>query len=339
MWQIRSLGTNGTFLDGKLATQDLVSDGSILQLGTTGPILKFEIQAAAKLENLSPSGCTHAGNLPGNLFCIRCGQPIHVQRTIRDYQVLRMLGHGGMGTTFLVWAKQAVQGRPQLQVLKEINADLAAVPKAQELFAREARILQSLHHSGIPQFFDYFVEENKKYLVMELVHGQDLDKWVIQRGPVSCDHAISWMLQTCEVLTYLHNQVPPVIHRDLKPSNLLVRTLDNQIVVIDFGAVKEAGSTSGTRISVEGYSAPEQGLGRSQIHSDLYAVGATLIFLLTGQNPFKFYKIGGQGYQLQLPDLPNIPPSLKAVIERATKPQPADRYQTAAELAIALKNC
>jgi serine/threonine-protein kinase len=147
------------------------------------------------------------------------------------------------------------------------------------------------------------------------------------------------MLQTCEVLTYLHNQVPPVIHRDLKPSNLLVRTLDNQIVVIDFGAVKEAGSTSGTRISVEGYSAPEQGLGRSQIHSDLYAVGATLIFLLTGQNPFKFYKIGGQGYQLQLPDLPNIPPSLKAVIERATKPQPADRYQTAAELAIALKNC
>lgn len=147
------------------------------------------------------------------------------------------------------------------------------------------------------------------------------------------------MLQTCQILSYLHRQEPPVIHRDLKPSNLLVRSLDQQIVVIDFGAVKEGGNSAGTRIAVEGYSAPEQSLGRPLTQSDLYAIGATLIFLLTGENPIKFYKNRGQGHRYHLRDLPSIPANLRAVIERVTEPQPSDRYQTAQELAQALWSC
>ncbi len=340
-WRLRSRGSNGTFLDGKLSPQGTLANGSIIQLGPTGPILRFEVQATRKTTApVSAENCTHAGNFPGNLFCVHCRQPLKVQRTIRQYQILRLLGHGGMGTTFLACVPTDQPGQmPQLRVLKEMNAAMENIPKAQELFEREARILQSLSHSGIPKFFDYFVENRKKYLVMELIHGQDLDKWVQQKGPVQVEQAIAWMLQTCDVLSYIHTQTPPVIHRDLKPSNLIVRSKDSQLVVIDFGAVKESGNSPGTRIAVEGYSSPEQTLGNPQIQSDLYAIGATLIFLLTGQSPIKVYRNRGQGYRLQIQEIAAIPDPLKQVIYTTTEPRLSDRYQSADQLAKALKAC
>lgn len=385
-WRLNSLGTNGTFLNGKLVAQAIVSHGSLIQLGPSGPILRFEsvleptlrstpeptpaqpesadsapsveqliavqvdpsldvLPDPPSLEPLAPEveeptePCSHPGNQPGNLFCIHCGQPLKIQKTIRSYQVLQTLGHGGMGTTYLVRQLEKPPGQAQLQVLKEMNAAMAEVPKAQELFEREARILQSLNHPGIPRFYNYFLEHNKKYLVMELIHGQDLDKWVLQQGPVPPAQAITWMLQACDVLSYLHSQTPPVLHRDLKPSNMLVRAQDNRVVIIDFGAVKEVSELPGTRIAVEGYSAPEQNLGRPQISSDLYAIGATLIFLLLGQSPLKIYKNTGRGYRFQLDEVPQIPVALKAVIRRLTKANPEDRYQSAADLALALRAC
>ena len=102
-----------------------------------------------------------------------------------------------------------------------------------------------------------------------------------------------------------------MIHRDLKPSNLLLRPADQHIFMIDFGAVKEVGAASGTRIAVKGYSAPEQGLGRPQVQSDLYALGATLVFLLTGRNPQQFYRNLGKGYRLQLDNVVIVPPALR----------------------------
>jgi serine/threonine protein kinase, bacterial len=147
------------------------------------------------------------------------------------------------------------------------------------------------------------------------------------------------MLQACGVLDYLHNQEPPVLHRDLKPSNLLVRSRDKQVVVIDFGAVKEGGNSPGTRIAVEGYSAPEQSLGQPTVQSDLYAIGATLLFLLTGKNPIKFYQDKGEGPRLDLDEIPNLSPALRQVITKVTDPLSRHRYQTAIELAHALKAC
>jgi serine/threonine protein kinase, bacterial len=338
-WRLQSQGSNGTFLDGKLSRQGSLANGSIIQLSPTGPILRFEVQTVSPTA-VSAESCTHAGNFPGNLFCVHCRQPLNVLRTIRQYQVLRLLGHGGMGTTFLVSVPAEQPGQmSELRVLKEMNAAMENIPKAQELFEREARILQSQSHPGIPTFFDYFVEHHKKYLVMELIHGQDLDKWVQQKGPITVEQAIAWMLQACEVLSYIHTQTPPVIHRDLKPSNLIVRSKDNQVVVIDFGAVKESGNSPGTRIAVEGYSSPEQTLGNPQIQSDLYAIGATLIFLLTGQSPIKVYRNRGQGYRLQIQEIAAIPDPLKQVIHTATEPRLGDRYQSAAQLAEALKSC
>lgn len=346
-WQLNSLGSNGTFVNGKLTNQAELSNDAIIQLGLTGPILHFEHklphqvhqqESVVSTHSQNPF-CSHAGNSPGNLFCVRCGQPLHILQTIGPYRVLKVLGMGGMGTTFLVQPKDDSSKTPRLQVLKEMNADMEAIPKAQELFKREARMLRSLKHPGIPRLYDFFTENAKQYLVMELIHGQDLDRWVNQRGPLPPPQALRWMIQVCEILDYIHHHNPPIIHRDLKPGNILVRTRDNRVFVIDFGAVKEASLVPGTRIAVEGYSAPEQGLGRPTIQSDLYGMGATLLFLITGQSPLQFYKNLGHGYRIELANILSIPSQVKTIIERVTHPHPERRFQNATELKRALQSC
>jgi serine/threonine-protein kinase len=226
-----------------------------------------------------------------------------------------------------------------LLVLKEMNADMAQISKAQELFEREARTLKTLNHPGIPQYYDFFVEGGKKYLAMELIHGQDLEQRVLLSGPVTLPQAIEWMIQTCDILDYIHSCEPPLIHRDIKPANLMARHRDNRIVVLDFGAVKEIGTAPGTRIGAEGYSAPEQDRGQPCTQSDLYAIGPTLIFLVTGVAPLKFYRRRGSGYGFDVESVPTITPQLRKVIERVCEPKVRDRYQTAKELSQALAAC
>ncbi len=345
-WQLISQGTNGTFLNGVLVSSQILPDGSLIQLAKGGPLLKFQVRSVVSSPpTKSPPaiavGCTHSGNPPNNLFCVHCGQPISVQRTIRQYQVLRTLGQGGMGTTYLAWEQTGVNSPAQsrLVVLKEMNADMAKIAKAQELFEREARVLKSLHHHGIPEYYDFFLDAGKKYLAMQLVHGQDLEKLVMKSGPVTLSQAVEWMIQTCHVLDYIHSQIPPLIHRDIKPANLMVRSSDNSVVVLDFGAVKEIGTAPGTRIGAEGYCAPEQERGLPLTQSDLYAIGPTLIFLLTGENPFNFYRPQGRSYRFQVNKIPSVTPQLKAVIERTTEPAPNARYPNAKELIVALQAC
>ncbi|EAW33637.1 protein kinase [Lyngbya sp. PCC 8106] len=345
-WMLVNKGTNGTFVNGVLTSQAVVTEGILIELAKGGPLLQLNWQFIRPVSIPNTSGCTHAGNPPNNLFCIHCGLPIHIERSIRNYHVLRTLGQGGMGTTTLAWNAESSLPQtlgqiriPALVVLKEMNADMAQIAKAQELFEREARTLKGLNHEGIPQFYDFFVEEGKKYLAMEMVHGQDLEKIVQYRGPVTPQQAINWMIQTCEVLGYLHVQDPPIIHRDIKPANLLLRNLDQRIVVLDFGAVKEIGTPPGTRIGAEGYSAPEQDRGQPLTLSDLYAIGSTLIFLLTGESPLNFYGKRDDSYGFSLESVPTITPELRTVIERVTEYRPRDRYQDAQHLCQALREC
>ncbi len=384
-WLLVNLSSNGTFMAGAAIAQGLITDQAIVQLAYEGPCLQVQIGARSPrsaappplpLPELPPPAvpphelpadqasevtpavppplpypCTHAGNPPENVFCMRCGQPLQVEKTVRQYQVLRVIGRGGMGTTYLVWhpdlttpsldRSPLLSGVPsgKLQVLKEMNADVAQIPKAQELFEREASTLRTLNHPGIPQYSDFFVEADKKYLVMELIHGQDLEKWVRHKGPIPVAQAIAWMIQTCEILDYLHTRPTPIIHRDIKPGNLLIRSVDQQVVVIDFGAVKEAGMAPGTRIGAEGYSAPEQIQGRPLTQSDLYAIGPSLVYLLTGKNPLRLQKREDPWHRLDLEKIESLPRRLALVIQRVTEPDPGDRYATAQDLIRALKSC
>ena len=185
----------------------------------------------------------------------------------------------------------------------------------------------------------FFCEGQHKYLVMELVHGHNLEQLTYQRGTIELEQAIKWMIEVCGVLYYLHNLEPPLIHRDIKPANLILRNLDNRLMLLDFGAVKEFGTARDTRIGVEGYSAPEQYRGKPCPQSDLYGIGATLIFLLTGKTPMQSYTYYKNNYELNAEDIGDLPLQLSQVLIKTCKPNPQDRYQSAQELAEALQAC
>ncbi len=332
-WQLTNLGTNGTFLNSQLVSQGQVVSGDILQLAKDGPCLRWQL--------ILDQPCTHEQNPPQSLFCIHCGEPVVTEeRFIHQYQVLRVLGLGGMGTTYLAWDKTgSLTGKPITLVLKEMNADLLSVPKAQELFEREARILKSLDHPGIPQYYDFFTEQKRKYLAMELIHGQNLEQRIYEKGPVTPPQAIAWGVQVCEILAYLHSLDPPLVHRDVKPANLMLRQRDRQVILLDFGAVKEIGTPLGTRIGAEGYSAPEQERGKPRPQSDVFAIAPTLLFLMTGQAPITYYRRRGQQFRLDVADIPTITPALQQVMTKASHPDLRQRYPTAQALAQALRGC
>ena len=348
-WRLISRGTNGTLVNNVLVTEEILQDKDLIRLAENGPLFRFEVSCPVEAENSSPelhqkdtdTACRHPGNPPDSIFCIHCGQPlVEQEELIGSYQILRTLGRGGMGTTYLVWDKnQKNQGAPLLLVLKEMNADMMRIAKARELFEREARVLKSLDHPGIPKYYDFFVENDRKYLVMELIHGHNLEQFIYQRGALDQERAIKWMIQVCTILTYLHNLHPPLVHRDVKPANLILRNLDSRLMLLDFGAVKELGTSLETRIGVEGYSAPEQYRGKPCPQSDIYGVGATIIFLITGKTPMQYYRYKGAKYEFDIASIPNLTPQLGKVVEKACRSDFRDRYQNAEELSEALAAC
>ncbi len=325
-WEISNHSANGTFVNGLATNKVLLTDGDRIQLSTDGGLLTVELNVPV----VAPVRCEHLNQSQDALFCVNCGQPITISHQINRYQILKTLGVGGMGTTYLAW------DTAKLLVLKEMNADMVEIPKARELFEREAKILQSLHHSGIPQYYDFFVAAGRKYLAMELIHGQDLDLYIMEHGTVTLAQAIDWMIQLCDILGYIHQQQPPLIHRDVKPANILVRSIDQRIFLLDFGAVKEIGTLGGTKIGAPDYMAPEQNNGQPCTQSDLYAIGPTLIFLLTGRNPAEFLELQPDGYRFNVSSVATITPPVQSLIDKVTQRRSRDRYLTAAELAQAL---
>jgi serine/threonine protein kinase len=265
-----------------------------------------------------------AANPPGRRFCCTCGQLLNSKGTLQNpqtgwaYQIIRKLGQGGMSNTYLIYS----QHHAKVAVLKEIHTVGAAQAKAEELFQREARVLQSLQHPGIPVFYDFFEQTEKSYLVLEMIHGLTLE----QAQPQSIQEAVQWILKICQTLRYLHSRTPPIIHRDIKPANLILRQSDQQIILIDYGAVKEAGSELGTRISTLGYSAPEQKFGQPCFQSDFYALGTTLLYVITRRYPGTLYHSKEKRF-MGLEAL-GISPGLAQALYRLTDIDPAHRPST-----------
>lgn len=198
--------------------------------------------------------------------------------------VIRQLAFGGLSAIYL-----AQLGGSSLVVLKELvippNSGEAARAKAEEMFEREAKLLVKLKHPHIARVMDHFQENGRNYLLLEYVRGQDLRQLVNQHGPRQEWQVLSWALQIADILEYLHGNDPPVIHRDLTPDNLVLNH-KNDVVLIDFGAANEfVGTATGTFVGKQAYIAPEQLRGKATPSSDLYALGGTMYFLLTGSDP------------------------------------------------------
>jgi serine/threonine-protein kinase len=200
------------------------------------------------------------------------------------YRVVKSIGQGGFGAVYRAWDISLNQPC----ALKE-NLDNSL--QAQNQFQREASVLAGLRHPNLPRVTDYFSIPNiGQYLVMDFVQGDNLDLLRLQYGSDLPEQvAIKWIIQVCDALEYMHSQLSPVIHRDIKPQNILI-TAQNQAILVDFGICKlytpGQATTSGARAVTAGYSPPEQyGSARTDPRSDIYSLGATLYFLLTGEEP------------------------------------------------------
>ena len=269
--------------------------------------------------------CLHFCRLDGRLIA---GQGIICNPDNSwEYEVIKVLAVGGMGTTYLVYSYH----HQKLAVLKEINNELARKAKVREMFRREARVLSSFQHPGIPQYYDFFSTDDHYSLVMELIHGQNLNE--IQT--TNTIQVVDWLLELSQILNYLQMSDPPVIHRDIKPANLILRKHPRQIVLIDFGAVKEVTTAPGTRIATPGYGAPEQSKGKACVQSDFYALGTTLIALLTRQFPENFYDFNQQKF-IGL-EIFGVPAALVKVIDALTEFEPQNRPRKATEVTALLR--
>jgi serine/threonine protein kinase, bacterial len=239
------------------------------------------------------TGCPQPKNAPNARLCKTCGSKLW----LRDrYRVLGALGRGGFGATFLA-RDQLLPGNPSC-VIKQLRPT-TSVPNllemARELFQREANILGKIgNHPQLPRLLDYFEMSQEFYLVQEYVSGSTLQKEVKQNGPFTESGVKQFLTEILPVVQYIHSN--QIIHRDIKPANLIRREQDKQLVMIDFGAVKDkvnppqsdpSDETALTAyaIGTPGYAPPEQMAMRPVYASDLYAIGVTCIFLLTGRSP------------------------------------------------------
>ena len=259
--------------------------------------------------------------------------PLEVGMILRQgtLTIVRHLALGGLSAVYLAQLKNN-----QLVTLKESvipeDADSALKEKAREMFAREANFLIRLSHPNIVPVLDYFVEQERSYLMLDYMSGQDLRQYVKQNGAVRESLAIDWAGQIARVVQYLHEQQPPILHRDLTPDNLIVRA-DGQIVVIDFGAANEfLGNATGTFVGKQSYIAPEQFRGKATTASDIYAFGGTLYYLITGSDPEAL----SQSDAALIKE--GLKPELVALIKACTAMEETDRPEHAGQIIEQLTN-
>ncbi|MBX9720331.1 MAG: serine/threonine protein kinase, partial [Candidatus Obscuribacterales bacterium] len=211
--------------------------------------------------------------------------PLAPGATLQNGQIkiIRQLGFGGLSAIYLVQ-----RNKTELAILKESvlpsDVDDRLRLKAEEQFAREAKLLAGLNHPKIAKVLDHFVERGH-YLLLEYIHGKDLRQLITESGKLPETKVLEYGLQIADILDYLHKREPSIIHRDLSPENLI---LDEKGIVrlIDFGAANEFLHTAtGTLVGKHAYMSPEQLKGKATTQSDLYSFGGTLYFLLTGKDP------------------------------------------------------
>jgi tRNA A-37 threonylcarbamoyl transferase component Bud32 len=269
----------------------------------------------------------------GRRFCPTAFIPLEPGRTIRNgsVKVLRHLALGGLSAVYLCQLEDR-----KLVVLKEavISDDTtdSAAKTARTMLEREANMLLKLDNQAIVKVLDHFVDQNRDYVMLEYINGQDLRQLVNQNGPQAEGTVVDWALQMVAILKYLHEHDPPIIHRDFTPDNLVLRS-DGSIILIDFGTANEfIGTATGTFVGKHAFIAPEQFRGKAVTQSDIYALGCTLYFLLTGEEPEALSTSNPTGHSER-----RISKELCDLIETCTQLESKDRFQSAGQLIPVLR--
>lgn len=277
--------------------------------------------------------------------------PLQKREVLRGrYQIQQQIGQGGIGSVYLA-EDLRLEGR--LCAVKEVEHDRSLPDKifeeAREQFMREATVLARLDHPNLPKVSDFFSRENRDYLVMDYVPGEDLRTLMLDarrsKAFLRADVVLGWANQIANALTYLHTQDPPIIHRDIKPSNLKL-TPSGLVKLVDFGLVKMLVPDEMTITVIQGQGTilytPLEQYGSDGTHtdprSDVYSLGATLYHLLTNTPPADARK------RFLNPESLKSPREINSAINRRTergikwamKLHPTERPKTAEDFRLFL---
>ncbi len=257
------------------------------------------------------------------------------------YLIQEVIGVGGMGSVYRARDLHFPNVVKLVAVKEMIN--LAPDPLVRQTivqnFEREANLLATLNHPSIPRIYDYFSQDDRSYLVLEFIHGKDLEAIISDTdGFLPEEQVLAWGIELCDVLDYLHGHKPdPIIFRDMKPSNVMINH-NGDVILVDFGIAKTFQTgVKGTMIGTEGYSPPEQYRGDATPLADIYALGATLHHALTRRDPrleppFSFAERPIRKLN------PAVSPELEAVIATALQYNVEERYPSASDMKEALMN-
>ena len=245
------------------------------------------------------------------------------------YRILQKIGQGGMSVVYLARNERANKTWAIKEVRKDGVHDFEVVKQG---LVAEIDMLKKLNHPHLPSIIDVIDGRDSFLIVMDYIEGNPLDKALAATGAQSQENVINWAKQLCDVLGYLHSRKPPIVYRDMKPSNVMLKS-DGNVVLIDSGTAREYKSQNvadTTCLGTRGYAAPEQfgGMGQTDARTDIYCLGATIYHLVTGHNPcmppYEIRPIREWN--------PMLSEGLEQIIIKCTQNNPADRYQSCAEL-------
>lgn len=261
------------------------------------------------------------------------------------YRIIRSLGSGGFGETFLAEDTQIPSTRRcVIKQLRLIQDNPQTYEIVQQRFAREAAILEELGDGNpqIPRLYAYFCEGQQFYLAQEYIQGQTLSEVVASQGCLRESRVREILISLLKLLNYIHDK--GIIHRDIKPENIIIRASDNQPVLIDFGAVRETMAaqinsqgnvTSSIVIGTPGFMAIEQAAGRAIFASDLYGLGLVAIYLLTAKLPQELEIDTDSGEIIWQQNI--VSHNFAAVLDKAIRSHVIERFSTAKEMLEALQ--
>ncbi|MDY6937445.1 MAG: protein kinase [Cyanobacteriota bacterium] len=260
------------------------------------------------------------------------------------YRILQTLAEGGFGRTYLAEdTHMPSMRRCVIKQLKPIAQNAQTQQLVRERFQREGAVLEELgeHNRQIPRLYAYFSEGGEFYLVQEWIEGSTLTETVRHNGHLTEEQVTALLESLLPVLDFIHSR--HIVHRDIKPDNIILRAADGVPMLIDFGAVKEAVNAPNTSarasivIGTPGFIAPEQAAGHPAYASDLYSLGLTAVFALSGKFPQDLTADGRTGEILWRQDVSVSNRSLGAVLERAIRQSARDRFATARDMLAALQ--
>src|SRR6266704_3189115 len=293
-------------------------------------------------------------NRDGVRYCSNCGRalsPVTTTNTSTDitsrslaigtplqggrYSITKILGEGGMGTAVLATDKRTDN---KLVVIKELVSDNTDPAKFQEdvrNFKREVATLAHLDHPLISYVTDSFEEDSRYFMVQKYIEGENLEERMDRvNQPMKEREVLGLASELLDILDYLAQQTPPIVHRDIKPANIIIGAKDKRAHLVDFGIARADIALNARRkqtsaLGTPGYAPPEQYQGNADPRSDLYALGATLHYVLTNRDPrnhppFVYPPVRSLN--------PQLSPETERVLNRALVSDINQRYQSAAAM-------